>query len=292
MDLLSVGEVRPSPRGTRRLLPRRRLLVLVTYSINRRFTWSALKGSLFAGISGRRRRATWVGYVRAPVRRARSVRHCGSWRSRTSCPRRSPQRQRAVPQLAACTYRVRRVASLPIAERGRGVVRLRAPQVSASRPVPGRHRIRSVQLAWVGGVAALLLLAAAVAIWSLAGVPRDGRPVALSRHGLMSLPVAARGPVSAALGRDEPRYRVLGLRARNPAQRLRVAFSAAGVTVASGKTRVHLALLAYGRESALERVRSVSPEVLANRVAYAHAGVREWYANGPLGLEQGFDVAG
>ena len=108
----------------------------------------------------------------------------------------------------------------------------------------------------------------------------------------MSLPVAARGPVSAALGRDEPRYRVLGLRARNPAQRLRVAFSAAGVTVASGKTRVHLALLAYGRESALERVRSVSPEVLANRVAYAHAGVREWYANGPLGLEQGFDVAG
>ena len=29
----------------------------------------------------------------------------------------------------------------------------------------------------------------------------------------------------------------------------------------------------------------------ANRVSYAHGSLREWYANGPLGLEQGFDVA-
>ena len=30
--------------------------------------------------------------------------------------------------------------------------------------------------------------------------------------------------------------------------------------------------------------------VAANRVVYAREGVREWYANGPLGLEQGFDL--
>ena len=107
----------------------------------------------------------------------------------------------------------------------------------------------------------------------------------------MSLPLAARGPVSAALGRDERSYRVLGLRARNPTQGLGVAFSRAGVTVAAGKTRVHLSLIAYGHGRTLERVGSVAPEVLANRVAYPHAGVREWYTNGPLGLEQGFDVA-
>ena len=107
----------------------------------------------------------------------------------------------------------------------------------------------------------------------------------------MSLPLAARGPVSAALGRDERNYRVLGLRARNPTQGLGVAFSRAGVTVAAGKTRVHLSLIAYGHGRTLERVGSVAPEVLANRVAYPHAGVREWYTNGPLGLEQGFDVA-
>jgi trimeric autotransporter adhesin len=144
----------------------------------------------------------------------------------------------------------------------------------------------------VRAVAALLLLAAAAAIWSVAGAQRHTRQLALSKHGLMSLPVAARGPISAALGRAEPSYRVLGLRARNAAQRLGVAFSRTGVTVTSGKTRVQLALLAYGHGSALGRVRSVSPEVLANRVAYAYPGVREWYANGPLGLEQGFDVAG
>ena len=107
----------------------------------------------------------------------------------------------------------------------------------------------------------------------------------------MSLPLAARGPVSAALGHDERDYRVLGLRARNPAQGLGMAFSRAGVTVAAGKTRFHLSLIAYGRGGTLRRVDRVSPQVLANRVAYPHGGVREWYANGPLGLEQGFDVA-
>ena len=29
----------------------------------------------------------------------------------------------------------------------------------------------------------------------------------------------------------------------------------------------------------------------ANRVSYAHGALTEWYANGPLGIEQGFDVA-
>ena len=32
------------------------------------------------------------------------------------------------------------------------------------------------------------------------------------------------------------------------------------------------------------------PRAHANRVTYTHGRVTEWYANGPLGLEQGFDV--
>jgi hypothetical protein len=111
-----------------------------------------------------------------------------------------------------------------------------------------------------------------------------------SQEGLTSLPAAARGPISAALGQDEPTYRVLGLDARNPAQRLRVDFSRAGVALASGSTHFQLSLLAYGHGGALERVARVSPEVQANRVSYPHTGIDEWYANGPLGLEQGFDV--
>jgi FG-GAP repeat protein len=146
-------------------------------------------------------------------------------------------------------------------------------------------------MASLAGLAAFALLAGVLVVRPFSGAGSRARQQTLSRGGLMSLPLAARGPVSAALGRDERGYRVLGLRARNPAQRLRVVFSDVGVTVASAKTRIHLALLAYGHGRALERVGSVSPKVLANRVAYSHGGVREWYANGPLGLEQGFDVA-
>ena len=107
----------------------------------------------------------------------------------------------------------------------------------------------------------------------------------------MSLPAAAQGPVSAALGRDERAYRVAGLHALNPAQRLRIGFSPAGVTVASGEARLGITLSAYGYASALRPLGSVAPRASANRVSYSHGALREWFANGPLGLEQGFDVA-
>jgi hypothetical protein len=105
------------------------------------------------------------------------------------------------------------------------------------------------------------------------------------------LALAAQGPVSAALGRDAPAYRVVALRARNRAQRLGVAFAPDGVTVLSDAARVHLALAGFGYASAVGGVGVVLPRAQANRVVYARAGLREWYANGPLGLEQGFDVA-
>ncbi len=172
------------------------------------------------------------------------------------------------------------MSTLVIAERG-----------SASG-LSRRIGLRGLDRAWLAGVATLLLLAAgAIVIGSPSETGRDGGPQVLSRDGLMSLPLAARGPISAALGADEAGYGVLGLRARNRAQRLGMAFSPAGVTVASGKMHVRLALLAYGRGDALKHVPTISPEVHANRVTYPHTGVREWYANGPLGLEQGFDVA-
>jgi hypothetical protein len=110
-------------------------------------------------------------------------------------------------------------------------------------------------------------------------------------HGLASLPMAAQGPVSAALGHDDPAYRVAGLRAANPAQRLRVQFSSHGVAVAAGAARLGLTLTAYGYASALRPLGSAAPQVSANRVNYAHGSLREWYANGPLGLEQSFELA-
>ena len=118
----------------------------------------------------------------------------------------------------------------------------------------------------------------------------DTRPAA-GRQPLAAFPIAARAPVSAALGAHEPGYRVVGLRARNPRQRLTASFSRAGLSVASGTAHLRLKLIGYGHGSALRDVGSVAPHPAANRVDYVHRGVDEWYANGPLGLEQGFDVS-
>src|SRR5207245_3434604 len=56
------------------------------------------------------------------------------------------------------------------------------------------------------------------------------------------------------------------------------------------KTVVRLSLAAMGYGSSLRPLGGVTPSVHANRVLYTHAGLSEWYANGPLGLEQSFEV--
>jgi hypothetical protein len=167
--------------------------------------------------------------------------------------------------------------------------RERGPQPArwrGERPRHGRVGPLVGAVAAIGCLAALGFLAAFVA---LSGAP--ARPVAAARHGLGSLPAAAQSPISAALGSDEPAYGVLGLHAHNPAQQLRVAFSRRGVTVASGEARLGMALTAYGYASALMPLAStIAPRASGNRVNYRRRSLTEWYVNGPLGLEQGFDV--
>jgi hypothetical protein len=116
-------------------------------------------------------------------------------------------------------------------------------------------------------------------------------PHAASREGLLSLPLAAQGPVSAALGGDQPTYRIHGLTARNPAQLLTARFGRSGVTITTGSARFAISLQAFGRGSALAAVALVSPVASADRVSYSRGALNEWWANGPLGLEQGFDIA-
>jgi FG-GAP repeat len=138
-----------------------------------------------------------------------------------------------------------------------------------------------------------LSLAAAlgcVAVLSLR--PGSVNPPAVTvDRGLESLPLTAQGPISELLGRDVPSYAVRDLRAVNVHQHLRVAFSSRGVHVASGSAGLGIALTAYGYGSSLHPVSAVAPRASANRVTYPRGALTEWYANGPLGLEQGFDVA-
>jgi hypothetical protein len=112
-----------------------------------------------------------------------------------------------------------------------------------------------------------------------------------SREGLSSLPLAAQGPVSAALGHDQAAYRISGLVAHNQAQHLSAQFGHSGVSITTGSTRFAISLKGFGRGQALRALAPVAPVVSANRVSYVRGSVREWWANGPLGLEQGFDVA-
>ena len=152
-----------------------------------------------------------------------------------------------------------------------------------------------------------LLLAAALLVLTLAasvyvGLPRQSRSHARasaargSTHAsLLTLPATAQGPVSAAVGRADPRFRVRAagavLSAWSPAQRLRSQFSRSSVSVSAGSARLSMRLAAIGYGSALRPVDAVVPRHAGNRVAYAHGGVDEWYLNGPLGLEQGFTLA-
>ena len=146
--------------------------------------------------------------------------------------------------------------------------------------------------------AALLALAlGAVFTGSLAGRRSSVAPAvrsgSVTHEGLLSLPLTAQGPVSGAMGADNP-YRVSasngGFAAASPAQRLSVRFDRSGVSLSSGGTHVGLSLQAVGYGATLSALGTVAPGAKGNRVLYARRGLSEWYANGPLGLEQGFTI--
>ncbi len=124
--------------------------------------------------------------------------------------------------------------------------------------------------------------------------PPSGHALA-SKDALSSLPLAAQGVASAAVGADIAGYRVgvarAGLQAENPAQRLRLRFGGDGVQIRSGADEVSLSLAGIGYGGSLRPAGAATPAANENRVLYQRAGVTEWFANGPLGLEQGFTLA-
>jgi hypothetical protein len=123
-----------------------------------------------------------------------------------------------------------------------------------------------------------------------ASTPSAGK----SATSLSSLPPDAQGPISAALGKDDSGYWVhpsaKGFRGENPQHALVAEFTRAGAEVRSHNLRWGLETGGYGYGGAVHRVKAVAPQANANRVEYRRAGVREWYENGPLGLEQGFTL--
>jgi len=123
----------------------------------------------------------------------------------------------------------------------------------------------------------------------------ESSATAAGQHGLASLPVAAQGPISAALGRDDSRYRLQAnggsFHAENPQHNLSLNFTRQGVEVRNKDARWGLALRGYGYGNDLRAVRGVAPQAKSNRVEYRRGALTEWYINGPIGLEQGFTLA-
>ena len=58
----------------------------------------------------------------------------------------------------------------------------------------------------------------------------------------------------------------------------------------SGEDTLSLRLRAAGYGRSLQPVAAAAPAAHANRVSYRRGSLTEWYANGPLGLEQGFTL--
>jgi hypothetical protein len=164
----------------------------------------------------------------------------------------------------------------------------RGASVAVPFPVLGQVR--------PGAVARSGLLVCLVGVLAASGGGLTGRAApAAQPSGWAQLPAAARGPVAAAVASHDPRYRLTpsasGLTARNPVQGLELRFSPAGVDVRRGTGELRLALRTVGRGDAVRRLVEVAPRVVAsNRTVFHRAGLSEWYANGPLGLEQGFTL--
>jgi hypothetical protein len=176
------------------------------------------------------------------------------------------------------------------------VVRHREWLVSERRPL----RLRVLLAA-----ATVSLLASGGALYgAMSGGVSAGEPAArtgshaLTSRSLLSLPASPRIAASAALGADNAAYGVRAsasaLTAANPAQHLTSSFTATGVSLGSpGGASARLRLDGIGYGGPVSALAPVAPRVgpRANRVLYTRQAVSEWYANGPLGLEQGFTVA-
>jgi hypothetical protein len=121
--------------------------------------------------------------------------------------------------------------------------------------------------------------------------PRPNGGAALER--LQSLPLQAQGVMSSALGSGAASFaaRPTGDGYRLAGGGVAADLSGRGVRMRVAGGSLSMALTGVGRGGRLSSVGAVSLMTRANRVSFGRAGLREWYAAGPFGIEQGFTVA-
>jgi RTX calcium-binding nonapeptide repeat (4 copies)/Domain of unknown function DUF11/Fibronectin type III domain/FG-GAP repeat len=111
--------------------------------------------------------------------------------------------------------------------------------------------------------------------------------------GLAAAPAGLRAALSDSLGKQEPAFAARrqggGLVARGGG--LSTVFGRLGLVVHAGRSDLGLVFAGVGYGAQVTRPGATTRTMSGNVVSYTHAGVIEWYRNGPLGLEQGFVVA-
>jgi trimeric autotransporter adhesin len=132
-------------------------------------------------------------------------------------------------------------------------------------------------------------------VTSIDAATRTARAVTPRDDAGAALPAAAEAPVSAIVGRGDQAYRAVpsghGYVLRNGSQRLGGFFGTSGAVFSSGTAWLGMTLTSYGYGDRLRAVAGTRPRADANRVVYRHRGLVQWYANGPLGIDQGFTLA-
>jgi hypothetical protein len=165
----------------------------------------------------------------------------------------------------------------------------------------GRTQIGARRLGLGTVVAGLAVVLPAVALLGSSSVEREpvaGKPAAAVltkrsvRNGLESLPPVVGSQLSAAVGANSPRFHARTSRGgfRLDAAGVTGRFDRSGATLRAGGVSVPLSVTGFGRSGKLERpgVRAVAAR--ENRVSLDRGVVTEWYAGGPLGIEQGFTL--
>lgn len=113
--------------------------------------------------------------------------------------------------------------------------------------------------------------------------------------GLASLPFDAQAAISASLGEDQPAYHArregTTLQFDNSAHGIKARFTAQGMNLQNSGANFGLQMQGVGYGTHIQSLPAVEPQMQANRIEYQRGNLREWYINGPAGLEQGFTLA-
>ena len=187
------------------------------------------------------------------------------------------------------------VNMLEMAPRLIALMSVAAPASSASVQSVERWRLKRRGCHIVVVAALVVALALAVSVRPDAPVGPIAHSAGVRTAGRLALQPAAMAQMSDAIGAKLPSYLVQRRGANvdlgNAAQHLTATFSAGGVWLRGSRGRLHMYLAGVGSGTNVRALALVEPATSANRVVYRRPSISEWYANGPLGIEQEFTVA-